>query len=106
MNGTKHCNVQYAKIEMHTMYSSATSYYVVVASILSYTQLRTQRVEIVYAREYFDASIARNVKCYEVRIKTEVTKEATVNFLHILGQEHVFYHNFIEIELSPTIFKL
>ena len=58
-----------AKIEMHTMYSSATSYYVVVASILSYTQLRTQRVEIVYAREFFDISIARNVKCYEVRIK-------------------------------------
>ena len=38
--------------------------------------------------------------------KMEVIKEAIVNFLHILGRENVFYHVFIEIELSPTIFKL
>ena len=38
--------------------------------------------------------------------KREVIKEAIVKSLHILGHENVFYHPFIEIELSPTIFKL
>ena len=36
----------------------------------------------------------------------EAIIEAIVNVLHILGRENVFYHGFIEIELSPTIFKL
>ena len=38
--------------------------------------------------------------------KTEVIKEAIINFLHTLDREIVFYYAFIEIELSPTIFKL
>ena len=29
-----------------------------------------------------------------------------VNFLHILGPEITFYHDFIEIELNPTTLKL
>ena len=38
--------------------------------------------------------------------KTEVIKEAMVNFLHILGPKNIFNPDFIYIELSPTIFKL
>ena len=37
---------------------------------------------------------------------TEVIYEAIVNFLHILGLEIIFYHIFIEIELSLTTLKL
>mgnify|MGYP001475774763 CR=1 FL=1 len=49
-----------------------------------------------------------SAKCEIVRgqNKTEVIKEAIVNIFHILGRENVSYHVFIEIELSPTIFKL
>ena len=36
----------------------------------------------------------------------EAIKEAIVNVLPILGRENVFYHVFIDIKLSPTIFKL
>jgi hypothetical protein len=32
--------------------------------------------------------------------------EVIVNFLLIFGPENIFYHIFIEIELSPTILKL
>ena len=49
-----------------------------------------------------------SAKCEIVRgqNETEVIKEAMVNFLHILGPENIFNPNFIDIELSPTIFKL
>ena len=49
-----------------------------------------------------------SAKCEIVRGQntTEVIKEAMVNFLHILGPEIIFNPYFIDIELSPTIFKL
>ena len=49
-----------------------------------------------------------SAKCEIVRgqNKTEVIKEAMVNFLHILGPENISCHVFMEIEFSPTILKL
>ena len=90
-----------------TTLQNQNAHYVVVASILSYTQLRTQRVELISKCPRFLKSIYC-AKCEMLRgqNKTEVIKDAIVNFLHILGHENVFYHVFIEIELSPTIFKL
>ena len=38
--------------------------------------------------------------------ETEVITEFIVNFLHILGHQNIIYYFFIEIELSPTTFKL
>ena len=38
--------------------------------------------------------------------KTEVIKEAIVNFFNTLGPRNIFYYVFIEIELIPTTLKL
>ena len=49
-----------------------------------------------------------SAKCEIIRgqNKMEVIKEAMVNFLYILDPENIFNPNLIDIELSPTIFKV